>query len=95
MMIFGAVFFLMLLAVVGMAIGVLTGRKSLQGSCGGLQTLQGVDCMVCPTSCEAESTPNDSCPHDQRKNRKSFKALRRHQNALMATSSDTQGASCN
>lgn len=65
MMIFGVVFLLMVLAVVGMAAGVLAGRRSLQGSCGGLNTIQGLDCMVCPTPCESEEEKDFQCPHAQ------------------------------
>ncbi len=54
MIMFGIVFTLMVLAVSAMAVGVIAGRKSLQGSCGGLETIQGIDCMVCPTPCESE-----------------------------------------
>ncbi len=63
MMIFGMVFILMVLVILGMAIGVLAGRKSLQGSCGGLNTFKGLDCMVCPTPCEPEDEPKGACPH--------------------------------
>lgn len=65
MMIFGVVFVLMVLAVGGMAVGVLAGRRSLQGSCGGLNTIQGLDCMVCPTPCETEDEVEFHCPHAQ------------------------------
>ncbi|MCA9472103.1 MAG: (Na+)-NQR maturation NqrM [Nitrospirales bacterium] len=71
MILVGAAFLLMILAVVGMALGVLAGRKSLQGSCGGLKTIQGLDCMVCPMPCETEKSISDPCPHDQRKYQKS------------------------
>ena len=63
MMIFGVVFVLMVLAVLAMAVGVLAGRRSLHGSCGGLNTIQGVDCMVCPTPCDEEQQKKDQCPH--------------------------------
>lgn len=40
------------LAVLGMAIGVIMGRKPIQGSCGGMKAL-GLDCE-CDTPCEAK-----------------------------------------
>lgn len=44
-----------ILAFVGMALGVLRGRRSIQGSCGGLSNLPGVesDCKgACRTACK-------------------------------------------
>ncbi|WP_454064643.1 (Na+)-NQR maturation NqrM [Candidatus Nitrospira salsa] len=63
MMIFTIVFVLMVLTVLAMAVGVLTGRNSLEGSCGGLKTIQGIDCMVCPTPCETQQQQEGPCPH--------------------------------
>lgn len=44
------------LAVLGMAVGVLMGRKPIQGTCGGLNQLQGnSSCELCggnPQRCE-------------------------------------------
>lgn len=50
MAIFLVAFLLMLLLVSGMAVGVIAGRKPIQGSCGGLKTI-GVACD-CETPCE-------------------------------------------
>ncbi|MFM1896914.1 MAG: hypothetical protein RLZZ385_1988 [Pseudomonadota bacterium] len=51
-------FILIGLAVGGLAIGVMLGRKPLQGSCGGLSSFQGErgSCEVCggsPSKCES------------------------------------------
>jgi len=66
MMIFTIVFVLMVLTVLAMAVGVLTGRKSLEGSCGGLKTIKGLDCMVCPTPCETQQQQKDPCRSTRR-----------------------------
>ncbi len=46
----------MLLAVAGMAVGVLFGRKPIAGSCGGMKSLgASTDCEICggdPGLCE-------------------------------------------
>ena len=44
------------LALLGMGIGVLFGRGSLKGSCGGLNTIGGLDteCPVCSGNCEKD-----------------------------------------
>lgn len=47
---------LMLLLVVGMAVGVLFGREPMKGSCGGLAARTGERCEFCgddPTLCDA------------------------------------------
>jgi uncharacterized protein len=38
---------LMLLTILGMAIGVIFSNKKLQGSCGGLGAIMGKDCDIC------------------------------------------------
>ncbi len=54
MNIFVATFFIMLIAVLAMAIGVLFGRHGIQGSCGGLNNLKGFEdsCSACSEPCE-------------------------------------------
>ncbi len=44
-------FLIMALAVAGMAIGVLVGRRPIRGSCGGLGAL-GLKCGNCSRPCE-------------------------------------------
>lgn len=36
-----------LLAMGGMAIGIIAGRAPIKGSCGGLACVKGVDCGIC------------------------------------------------
>jgi len=36
-----------LLAIVGLAVGTLLGRGPIKGSCGGLACLKGIDCGAC------------------------------------------------
>ncbi|MCP5420915.1 MAG: (Na+)-NQR maturation NqrM [Gammaproteobacteria bacterium] len=43
--------FLFLTAFIGMAIGVLFKRAPIQGSCGGLNKIKGIEC-VCSEPCE-------------------------------------------
>ncbi len=102
MMIFGVVFLLMVLAVGGMAVGVLAGRKSLQGSCGGLNTIQGLDCMVCPTPCETEEEKESQCPHaqmslepEQREPIHVINASCLNKKVLSSTASAIEGVPCN
>lgn len=43
-----ATFFILLMAVAGMAVGVILSGRQITGSCGGLSAIQGVDrCGVC------------------------------------------------
>lgn len=39
---------LVLLAFIGLSIGVLFGRAPIKGSCGGLSCVPGADCAACP-----------------------------------------------
>lgn len=56
MEIFLITFIVMTLAVTGMALGVLVGRRGIKGSCGGLNTLKGLEsaCSACSGSCEGK-----------------------------------------
>lgn len=56
MAIFLITFVVMLMVVAAMAVGVMARRKPIQGSCGGLNNLDGVDC-ACKTTCEATGDP--------------------------------------
>ena len=46
-------FVVITLAVLGMAVGMLCGRRALTGSCGGLQSVEGFDtvCESCTSPC--------------------------------------------
>lgn len=54
-----------LLTTAAMAIGVLAGRKPIQGSCGGMSAMLDSDCPVCggnPAKCDATADPD--LPYD-------------------------------
>ena len=56
MAIFLASFIVIALAVAGMALGVLLGRRPIAGSCGGLNALEGGDgCGACANPCAARA----------------------------------------
>ena len=40
-------FMIILLAIAGLAVGVMVGRAPIKGSCGGLACAKGIDCGVC------------------------------------------------
>jgi len=40
-------FFIILLAIGGMALGVMVGCAPIKGSCGGLACIKGLDCGTC------------------------------------------------
>ena len=40
-------FFVLLLGIFAMSIGVILGKKPIAGSCGGLKSLGEIDCEVC------------------------------------------------
>lgn len=44
-------FIIITVAVAGMSIGVLMGRKPISGSCGGLNKIKGLEC-ACSEPCE-------------------------------------------
>lgn len=46
-------FAIILLAIGGLALGVLFGRPPLKGSCGGVSCLKGTDCGACRAAREA------------------------------------------
>ncbi len=52
------------LAFLGMGAGVLFGRSSIKGSCGGLKTIEGLD-TGCPV-CGASRDNGDTGARDQR-----------------------------
>lgn len=56
---FLAAFAIVGLAVGGLAAGLILRGRELKGSCGGLNTMTGVDCPVCGAkkSCEEKSAP--------------------------------------
>jgi hypothetical protein len=47
-------FVVMVIALLGMGVGVLRGRSPIKGSCGGLDTLSrlGLDCSGCSEPCD-------------------------------------------
>lgn len=47
-------FVVMVIALLGMGVGVLRGRSPIKGSCGGLNTLSrlGLDCSSCSEPCD-------------------------------------------
>lgn len=52
MAIFLITFLVMVLVVLGMSIGVMTGRRELKGSCGGLGNADGACPCGAPQKCE-------------------------------------------
>ncbi|MEM1065791.1 MAG: (Na+)-NQR maturation NqrM [Pseudomonadota bacterium] len=62
---FLAAFFVFLLVVLGMAIGVLLMGRTIKGSCGGLNAIGGADkCLVCKKDIDPNSPLRDRvhCP---------------------------------
>lgn len=47
----------MLAAIAGMAVGVIFSNKKLKGSCGGLGSVMGEDCMICEKKDECDKAP--------------------------------------
>lgn len=52
MSLFLMTFLIMILAFLGLALGVLLGRSPIKGSCGGLNQIAGIEC-ACAEPCEA------------------------------------------
>lgn len=58
-------FGLMLLLMVGMAVGVMLSGRTIKGSCGGLNAISGADkCVVCSKDVDPDSPLRDrlACP---------------------------------
>ena len=58
-------FFLLLLVVLGMALGVLLMGRTIKGSCGGLNAISGADhCLVCKKDIDPNSPLKErlQCP---------------------------------
>lgn len=58
LIIFAATFFVFLLVIVGMAVGVMLGRREISGSCGGLANQPGEDGN---SACSLCSRPSSDC----------------------------------
>ncbi|KCV82848.1 hypothetical protein ATO10_04542 [Actibacterium atlanticum] len=53
-------FFLLLLVVLGMSLGVIFMNKRIKGSCGGLNAISGADkCVVCSKDIDPDSPLRD------------------------------------
>jgi hypothetical protein len=55
-MIFIVTFFIFLLVIAAMAVGVIFGRKRIQGSCGGLSSVGIEKSCDCDTVCDEHQT---------------------------------------
>ena len=58
-------FFLLMLIVVGMSLGVMLMGKTIKGSCGGLNAISGADkCVVCSKDIDPDSPLRErlQCP---------------------------------
>lgn len=60
-------FAVILLAILGMGVGVLYGRPGIKGSCGGLNTLVGLGlhCGECSKPCAPHEATDPSCSTHQ------------------------------
>lgn len=53
-------FFILLIVVVGMSIGVVVKGRTIKGSCGGLNAIEGTDkCVVCKKDIDPDSPLRD------------------------------------
>ncbi|MCW8842431.1 MAG: (Na+)-NQR maturation NqrM [Rhodobacteraceae bacterium] len=53
-------FFLLLIVVVGMSVGVMVKGRTIKGSCGGLNAIEGADkCVVCQKDIDPDSPLRD------------------------------------
>ncbi|MDV4143584.1 MULTISPECIES: (Na+)-NQR maturation NqrM [Shimia] len=53
-------FFFLLIIVVGMSIGVIAKGRTIKGSCGGLNAIEGTDkCVVCKKDIDPDSPLRD------------------------------------
>ncbi|WP_037313250.1 (Na+)-NQR maturation NqrM [Ruegeria halocynthiae] len=53
-------FFLLLIIIVGMSLGVMLMGKTIKGSCGGLNAISGADkCVVCQKDVDPDSPLRD------------------------------------
>lgn len=50
----------LLICVIGMAVGVILSNKELKGSCGGLGRVIGEDCMFCSKKEECKENPEQA-----------------------------------
>ncbi|MFZ0256875.1 MAG: hypothetical protein WAN46_14810 [Gammaproteobacteria bacterium] len=56
-------FIVMLFIFAGMAVGVLCGRPSIRGTCGGLNGVKGMNdsCLACAGVCKREKQAREEC----------------------------------
>jgi hypothetical protein len=53
-------FFILLIVVVGMSVGVVVKGRTIKGSCGGLNAIEGTDkCVVCKKDIDPDSPLRD------------------------------------
>lgn len=56
-------FVVVLIIFAGMAVGVLCGRPSIRGTCGGLNGVEGMkdSCLACAGTCKREKQGHKDC----------------------------------
>ena len=62
-------FILLILVMIGMALGVILSGRTIKGSCGGLNAISGADkCLVCKREIDPDSPLRDqlACPRKQK-----------------------------